>query len=461
MTVKNPLLVPELRQLLASGNTTSIQYFCDTSHPALVADLIDALEPDEIWAVIQQAEAPIRGDIFSHLDEDTQIDMLQTISRRDRAALLASMAPDDRADLFKKMPEEMAETVLPALAHAEREDIRRLTAHEEGTAGAVMTSDYVALSPDLSVQQALERLREVAPDRETIYYCYIVGPERRLMGIVSLRDLILAPRESLVSDIMQPEVIFARVDDDQEEAAGQIQKYDFIALPVVNQEDALVGIITHDDAIDIITQEHTEDMEKIMGIAGSHEAGVYLRTSSWTHFKNRSVWILGLAGLGLFSGIIIHRFEHTLMHLVILALYMPMLADTGGNTGSQSASVVIRALALGEISPKDTFRVLYKELKISAMLAVILGLLSWAKVMFLSHGTEIPDGFTLASIGGAIAAALCLQVVTATLIGALLPLGAAKMNWDPAVVASPALTTLVDISGLLIYFFMAKWILGI
>ena len=282
-----------------------------------------------------------------------------------------------------------------------------------------------------------------------------------MLGFVSLKDLIVARRESRVGDIMHPEVIYARVRDDQEDAARKIQKYDLLALPILDGGGGLVGIVTHDDAIDIITQEHTEDMEKLMAIAGSHEAGVYLKTSAWVHFKNRACWIVGLAVLGLISGIIIHSYEATLTQMILLALYMPMVADTGGNTGSQSATVVVRALALREISPADVFKVLFKEFKIAAMLALILGVLSWGKVMYLSHGTEIPAGFSLARIGAAIAAALGLQVVTATLVGALLPLAAARMKWDPAVVASPALTTVVDITGLLIYFTMAKWILGI
>jgi magnesium transporter len=198
-----------------------------------------------------------------------------------------------------------------------------------------------------------------------------------------------------------------------------------------------------------------------MAITGSHEAGVYLRTSSWVHFKNRAYWIVGLAALGLISGMIIHSFEATLVHMMILALYMPMLADTGGNTGSQSATVVVRALALREVSPGDVLKVLFKEFKIAIMLAVILGVLSWGKVMFLSGSSDILAGFSLPTIGLAIAIALGVQVVTATLIGALLPLAAAKVKLDPAVVASPALTTIVDITGLLIYFTTAKLLLGV
>ncbi|MBN1277509.1 MAG: magnesium transporter [Deltaproteobacteria bacterium] len=461
MKNKNPLLVPELRQMLEKGDSNYLRNFCESGHPAIIAEWISALTPEEAWKVLLHADTPLRSEIFSHLDEDVQVDIVDGLNRKDIARLLTDMSPDDRTDLFKKLPEDMREAVLPALAQAEREDIRRLSAYREGTAGAAMTSDYATLSPNLTAFQAIERLREVAPDKETIYYAYILDDRRKLLGFVSFKDLIIARREARIGDIMHKEVIYARVEDDQEDAARKIQKYDLIALPVINGGDALVGIITHDDAIDIITQEHTEDMEKLMAISGSHAAGVYLKTSSWIHFKNRAYWIVSLAALGLVSGIIIHSFEATLMHMLILALYMPMVADTGGNTGSQSATVVVRALALGEISPGDVFRVLFKELKIAVLLALILGVLSWFKVLFLSRGAEIPSGFSLEKIGAVIAIALGMQVVTATLIGALLPLGAAKMKWDPAVVASPALTTIVDITGLLLYFTTAKILLGI
>ncbi len=458
---KNPLLIPELRHALAKKDAQALREFCKSGHPALIAELVAGLTGEEVWAVLHYAEPVLRAEIFSHLEPDLQVEILEKRHRREISQLLAEMSHDDRADLFKLLPEHLQEAVLPALAQAEREDIRRLSAYREGTAGAVMTSDYAALSPHLTAAEAIEHLRKVAPDKETIYYAYVVDDRHKLLGFVSLKDLILARREARVADIMHPEVIFARVDEDQEEAARKIQKYDLIALPVINGGDALVGIITHDDAIDIITQENTEDLEKLMAITGGHRAGVYLRTPAWVHFKNRAYWIVGLAALGLVSGVIIHSFEETLMNMLILALYMPMVADTGGNTGSQSATVVVRALALGEIAPRDACKVLLKEFQIAFLLALILGILSWAKVMFLSQGSEIPAGYSLDKIGLAIALALALQVITATLIGAVLPLGAARLKMDPAVVASPALTTVVDITGLLIYFTTAKMFLGI
>ena len=459
--MKNPILVPKFREYLSLNNTDALREICDAEHPAVVAELLSALNPSEIWNVVRHVPPDLQAEIVCHLDEDAQTDVVLGLDRKDAAALLTGMSSDDRADIFRRLDENQREVLYPALAKAEREDIRRLTAYSEDTAGSVMSSDYVALHKDMTAGQAVAQIRLEAPKKETIYYAYVVDEFRKLIGFVSLKDLIMAKPNAVINDVMHKEVIFCHANDDQEDAARKIQKYDLIALPVINGGDALVGIITHDDAIDIITQEQQEDMEKLMAIRGSHQSGAYLKTSAWVHFKNRAYWIVGLAALGLVSGLIIHGFEASLMNLIILALYMPMVADTGGNTGSQSATVVVRALALGEIKPGDALKVLFKELKISILLALILAVLSFGKVMFLSRGSDIPVGFSLGKIGFAIALALGMQVVTATIIGAILPLGAAKMKWDPAVVASPALTTIVDITGLLIYFGTAKILLGI
>lgn len=255
--------------------------------------------------------------------------------------MLEALPHDDRADLIQRLDRQVAEQLLPLVAKAEREDIRRLTSYRERTAGALMSSDYATLRPDMTVVQALEQVRAQAPTRETIYYIYVVDEAHGLIGSVSLKDLILARPAQLVRDVMHADVLSVDVNEDQEVAARQIEKYDLLAIPVINGERKLVGIITHDDALDVLRQEHQEDLEKFMAIGGRHEVGEYLRTSAWRHFRKRVVWIVGLAALGLVSGMIIHSFEHTLMSMLILALYMPMVADTGGNTGSQSATVVV------------------------------------------------------------------------------------------------------------------------
>lgn len=459
--MKNPLLVPELPELIEKQDHTALRAFCEAAHPAVIADLLSPLETEESWRVLRHAPLPVRSEVFSHLDEEMQAELVGSLGRKDIVPIVSDMSPDDRADLFRRMPEDKIEMILPALAQAEREDIRRLCAYEEGTAGAVMTSDYATLPHRITASQAIDHLRREAPNTETIYYAYIVDSARKLMGIISLKALILAKPDALVASIMHPDVIFGHADDDQEEVARTIQKYDLIALPIINGGDALVGIVTHDDAIDIITQEQTEDMEKFMAISGSHEAASYIRTSAWGHFKNRVIWVVILAVIGFISGFIVQEFEGLLLQFAILSAFMPMLADTGGNTGSQSATLVIRALALQEIRPRDILKVLFKEAQVSILLGILLGLVAFVRVLFFGAASAMPPGFSLYLLGLAVATALGLQVITATLIGALLPLIAARFKLDPAVVASPALTTVVDVTGLLIFFFTIKMMLGI
>lgn len=459
--MKNPLLAPELREIIEKNDNKALRAFCASLHPASVAEFLGALSGQDIRHVLALLEPRLRAEIFSALDQDIQAELAESLKRRELAEIVTHMSADERVDLLKRLPEDKQDALMPALAQVEREDIRRLFAYEEGTAGAVMTSDYATLFPDQTVQEALAKLRREAPDKETIYYAYVVDSERRLIGFLSLKDLIIARSDKRVEELMHRDLIYASVSDDQEEAAQKIAKYDLIALPVVNGNNVLVGIITHDDAIDIINQEHTEDMEKFMAITGSHETGTYLRTSSWGHIKNRCVWLVALAALGLVSGYIVQSFEGLLLQFAVLATFMPMLADTGGNTGSQSATLVVRALAVREISPGDILRVLWKEFKVGLPMALLLAILAFGRVIFFAGGSSRPEGYSLSSIGLAVGAALGLQVLASTLIGALLPMAAARLKFDPAVVASPALTTIVDITGLLIYFTTAKVLLKI
>ncbi|MGM0417420.1 MAG: magnesium transporter [Thermodesulfobacteriota bacterium] len=459
--MKNPILAPQLKQYINEGNLEEIKKLTENAPPPVIADFISAISINEVKIVLDQATAFTRAEIFSYLDIDLQLELAKTLKRNELAQLITYMAHDDRVDLLKKIPEEKRELLLPALAQAEREDIRKLSAYEEGTVGAVMTSDYATLTKNLTAREAIDKLRLEAPNKETIYYAYVVNEKRQLTGFVSLKDLILAGSYESIESIMHSEVIHANVYDDQEQAARTIQKYNLIALPVINGGNALVGILTYDDALDIITQEHTEDMEKLMAISGEHGGGVYLKNSSFVHFKNRAIWVVGLSVLGLISGIIIRSFEDALAGLILLTMYMPLMTDAGGNTGSQAATVVIRALALNEISTKDIFKVVFKELKVALMISMLLGVLAFSQVLILTWNSVLPDGITIIDFATVVTTALCLQVITATLVGAALPLTVAKLKLDPAVVASPALTTIVDITGLVIYFTTAKLILGL
>ncbi len=448
------------RELLRADDTGQIKAFCTESHPASVAEAIEPLESHEIWQILHLLPGTLRAEIFPHFSLHQQVELATGENRHGMAKLLEEMEPDDRADLVQRLDEEISEEILPLVARAEREDIRKLIAFEQGTVGSVMNTDYATLQPDLTVSQALEAIRRQAPGKATIYYIYVVDNQRQLIGLVSLRDLIMSKPAQVVRDIMDEDIVTVNVHDDQEDVARKIEKFDLIAIPVVSAGNVLVGIVTHDDAIDILRQEQQEDVERLMAISGSHETDDYLETNAWGHFKRRAIWLVILAMLGMISGLIVQNFEALLLQFAVLAMFMPMLADTGGNTGSQSATLVVRALSLREISPADAARVILKEFSVAIMLAVLLATLAMARVMVFGGGSSMPEDYSLFRIGMAVSLALGLQVITATLLGALLPLAAVKFRQDPAVVASPALTTIVDITGLLIYFTTAKYMLG-
>lgn len=457
----NPILAPELLELIDSGDSVKLREVVEAVHPAETADFVAALNDADIWRFLAAVSQQQAAEVFSHLDLDRQVELAGGANRQAMARMLEELPHDDRADLVRRLDPKVAEQILPLVAKAEREDIRKLAGYAEGTAGALMSSDYATLRPDMTVAQALEQVRFQAPNKETIYYIYVVDHDHRLIGLVSLKDLILARPAQEIRDIMHEDVISTDVNDDQEPVAHKIEKYDLLAIPVVNGDGKLVGIITHDDVMDVIRQEQQEDVEKLMAIGGRHQAGEYLRTPAWTHFRNRVTWVVVLAVLGLISGLIVQSFEGLLLQFAILAAFMPMLADTGGNTGSQSATLVVRALAMEEVRPNDMLRVILKELRVSILLAVVLAAVAFGRVMAFGGGSTMPEGASLAWVGVAISVALGFQVISATLIGAILPLAAARMKLDPAVVASPALTTIVDITGLLLFFGTAKLLLGV
>lgn len=461
MTIRQTLLVPELRELLQAEQMETLRTFVIESHPGTAAELLSGLEDDEVWKILLILPAPVRADVFSHFDLDQQVELATGQNRGDMARLLEEMEPDDRADLVQRLDEKVRDEILPLVAKAEREDIRRLVSYEEGTAGSVMNTDYAVLTPDITVAQALEKVRVQAPSRATIYYIYVVDTKRRLLGLVSLKKLILSRTHQLVGDIMHEDVVSANVNEDQESVATKIEKYDLLAIPVVDDNNVLVGIVTYDDAADIIRQEQTEDFEKFMAIGGTHQADDYFRTTPLSHFLRRVPWLIGLAVMGFITGSIMHNFEGTLATMMVLAFFMPMLADTGGNVGSQAATLVVRGLATGELHSRDILKVMLKELSVSLMLSLTLWGLTALIVMLVirTQGSPIPEGITLSRVVFSIATAMAIQVVCSTMIGALLPMIVSAMKFDPALVASPAITTLVDITGLLIYFSIASMLL--
>ncbi|MFN3557495.1 MAG: magnesium transporter [Bacteroidales bacterium] len=420
-----------------------------------VGEILQELSNEDLLEVLPLFTPEQQGLIFSEFDITRQLDFFQHTSRKRFAGIFEKMVSDSRVDLYQHFTQQEQISFLPYLSKATREDVLKLSSYEPDTAGGIMSTDFATVRENRTCAQAIDKVRSDAPSNKMVYYIYAVDNEMKLQGFFTLKDLILASPDTLVSDIIYREFAYATLHEDRESVAKKIEKYDLVAIPVLNDQNQLMGIVHHDDAIEVIRAEQTEDMEKFMGIVPGNEILNYAQTSVLGHFRKRVVWLSSLAVIGLISGLIIHAYEEALSALIILALYMPMVADTGGNTGSQAATVVIRALALGQVSVKDWFSILFKEARISILLAGVLGMIAFGKILFLSWETEVPEQFSLLYIAIGISGALSLQVITATILGAALPLIVKRLGGDPAVAASPAITTMVDITGLLIYFGVA------
>ncbi len=453
--MRNPLLVPDLRELMQTGETAAVRDFFMDNHPGRVAEVIEDLEPSEGDTILRLLEPRTRAEVLSYLAPESQVRIVEAMSPADAAALLHVMPHDERADLVNRLDDDRADEILRRLAHAEREDIRRLAGYEPGTAGAVMTTDYAALPPNITVREAIDRLRREAPDRETIYYSYIVDEDRRLLGLVSLKNLLLARPRARLDEIMKRDLILARLDEDQESVAHKIEEYDLIAIPVVDAHDKLVGIITHDDAADILRQEQTEDILRFGGVAAEAEADSvpYWQGSPIRSVRRRIGWLLMLF---LAENLTYPVFEHFKWlegdaFFPALGFFVALLIGTGGNAGSQTVSTIIRGLALKEIEPRHTWRVLARECLTGLMLGLMLGLIGLVYAHFYrgqSWGISLVVALTLLSI-----------CIWANAVGALVPLMAKRLGFDPAVISAPFITTLVDATGLLIYYSIAIVIL--
>ncbi len=424
-----------------------------------IVDVLNGLDDETLIEVLGLFNLEEQGYIVSDFNRETQMKLFNLLDRKTFADIFTNMASDVRADFYQELDREQQLQMLPFLNKKTREDVTHLSSYEPETAGGIMSTDFATLFENMTARQAIEKVRKDAPSKKMIYYLYVVDNQMKLKGFTTLKDLIMADPDSLVSEFVHTDYTFAHVDEDRESVAAKIDKYDLVAIPVINQLNQLAGIVRHDEAIDVIRAEHTEDMEKFMGIVPVHEHEElnYVETTPVQHFKKRVVWVAALAILGLLTGVVIHRFESALETLVILAFYMPMVADTGGNTGSQAATIVIRAMALGQIKLRQWAKILFKEARISLFLGIVIGIITFGNVLLLSSvfNVPLPEHLTLPFVGLGIAIALSLQVISATLIGASLPLIVRRLGGDPAVAASPAITTLVDATGLLIYFSVA------
>jgi magnesium transporter len=455
----NPLLLPEIREMLAENDDRGLTEVMTELHPASIAEFAEGLSVDETWQLLAHADIYRQAEVFSFFSPHKQDELISGVGRERMSKLLEAMGHDDRVDLLQRLDQDVVDSLLPLVAKADREDIRRLLSYPDYSAGSVMTTDYATVPPDIPVSEAISHVRHEAPHKETIYYVYVVDQDRRLMGLVSLRALILAKPTALVSDIMQRELVSVRVDQDQEEVARELAKYDFLAIPVVDEQHRLVGIITHDDVMDVVVEEATEDVQMMGAVAPLEEN--YLQARFVNVWRKRAIWLAILFAAELMTVHAMQAYEIALKELIVLAMFVPLCMSIGGNSGSQAVTLITRALALNQVTVYDWLRVLRHELLMGLMLGATLGLLGLACASALTavvnrtlstSSTQIAPWHMGLVIAQAVAA-ICLW---GTLVGAMLPLGLKRLGFDPGYASSPFVATLVDVTGILIYLSIAN-----
>jgi magnesium transporter len=442
-TMYSQLLLPDLQILLQEDDTDGLREFCEVFHPAATAEVLGALPGGDVWRVLSHSPLPLQVEIFQFLELPQQLTLVENVDRDRLTQLLEEMAPDDRVDLLERMDPEQVERLLPLVAQAERSDIRRLLSFPEDSAGSIMTTEYASLPEDISVNEAIERLRQQAPDRETIYYVYVLDEERHLLGFVTLRELILARPDARLGDIMTRSVISVRVDDDQEVVANELARYDFIAIPVVDNQHRLVGIVTHDDVLDVVQQEATEDVHRLGAVEPLEDS--YLTTPLLTLTWKRGIWLVLLLGAALVTASVLRAFEKTSQQFAWMILFLPLVLAAGGNVGSQSATLIIRLLAIEQIDRSQNWQILKREFRLGLLLGGGLAVLGFGSALLF-------EGVEPATIVGV---TVFMVVMLGTVAGAMLPLLFKSVGMDPALMSNPLIAAMVDVFGVITYFSVA------
>lgn len=436
------LLSQRLNSALAQSDFEKASEEVAPLRPVDIADVLTLLEPSVACQLLERLSN--QSKIVAYLEGDAQVALARECSRASLVRIVGAMPADERADLYRHLDQNQRDALLPGLAHAEREDIRRLAAYQEGTAGALMTSDYATLDAGMSVAEALDALRKEAPDAETIYHAYVIDAHRKLLGVVSLRVLILAAPEQMIGHIMVSGPVSCHVADGQEDVARKVARYDLIALPVVDDSGALVGIVTHDDAMDVASDEATDDFRKSGGV--SSMVGKLKDVTLGTLYRKRVFWLVFLVFGNLFSGLGIAHFEEVIAANLVLVFFLPLLVDSGGNAGSQSATLMVRALATGEVVMRDWFSLLGRE----ALVALLLGGTMALAISVIGYFR----GDAVLSL--VLALSMMSVVMIGCVIGMSLPFLLNKLGFDPATASAPLITSVCDASGVVLYLFIAS-----
>lgn len=440
----------QVSELIAQKKFYELKELISELLPFDITELIDPLETSEKVIVFRLLNKETAAEVFSLQDHEDQETLLSHFSKDTVKEIIEEMDPDDVAELFDELPDEMVKRLMRFLATEDRKLINKLLGYPEDSAGRLMTPEFIELNKNNSVDVAIQTIRKIGINKETIYYAYVTESGGFLIGIVSLRDLLLAESDTLISDIMTTNIVSVNTIDDQEEVAGVLTDYDLSAIPVVDNDNKLVGIITIDDVVDVIHEEATEDFHKMAGIEAPDDP--YFNTNFFVLGRKRAIWLVILLIMSYLSSVVLKHYSHVLEIVIPLAFFIPMLTGTCGNTGMQSATLIIRGLATGEIKLQDFFKLFSREILMGAFLGIILGAFSFIRARFIDVNPFI---------GFAVGAAVFISVIAANIIGTILPLLLKKLKIDPAVSAGPFISTIIDVTSLILYFKIAQMIFQI
>ena len=441
----------ELMDLLLTRQFRKLKDILTEMNEVDIATFIEELDSEKTVVVFRMLPKELASDVFACLEVDKQEHIINSITDYELGTIVDDLFVDDAVDMLEELPANVVKRVLKNARPDTRKLINQFLNYPENSAGSIMTAEYVGLKQSMTVEQAFAYIRKNGVDKETIYTCYVMDAKRRLEGVVTVKDLLMNPYEEIIGNIMDTHVIKAFTTEDQEEVADSFQKYDLLSLPVVDHEERLVGIVTVDDVVDVMEQEATEDFEKMAAMLPSEKP--YLKTGVFQLAKNRIAWLLILMISSMITGGILAKYEAAFAVIPRLVTFIPMLTDTGGNAGSQSSTMIIRGMAVGEIEPGDLFKVLWKELRVGIIVGAILGFVNYVRLVILYPGKEM--------LCLTVVLSLMVTVVIAKTIGCVLPIAAKVFHMDPAIMAAPLITTIVDAVSLIIYFQLACSLLGL
>ena len=442
----------DLLELLDSKCFQELKERLDQMNEVDVAEFLEELPEEKRPLVFRLLDKDLATDVFAQLSQEISCRLVDSFSDGEMARIVEELAVDDAVDLLGELPASVVKRILRGTSPQTRELVNRYLLYPDNSAGSIMTAEFTELRSSMTVGEAIAHIRRTGQDRETIYTCYVTSPSRVLEGVVSVKDLLLARDDQLVKEVMDTQVICAETGDDREEVAQLLSRYDLLSLPVVDKERRLVGIVTVDDAVEVLEQEATEDFEKMAAMAPSDDRP-YLRTGVFTLARRRIVWLRGLMVSGMITGGILARYEAAFAAMPLLVTFIPMLTDTGGNAGSQSSTLIIRGMALGEIRPRDLMRVVWKEARVSLLVGAVLAAVNYLRLIVTYPGSQV--------VALTVAASLLVTVMIAKTIGCVLPILARCCKADPAIMAAPLITTIVDAVSLMVYFSIAQRLLGL